>query len=385
MRNRISGQVGCALLGLAPFMVMWPAQAQSFAVMYEFTGSDGAVPFGNLLLNAGVFYGTTSGGGANNAGTVFQFDISTEVETVLHSFAGGPSDGADPIAGLVRDSSGNLYGVTYGGGASFFGTIFEIPEAGGYTLLHSFAGPPGDGAGPSGTLVLGSGILYGTTYSGGSGNGSGTAYKFELTGNVYTTLRNFPPGGTYPRAGLASEGGHLYGTAYYGGLGSSGGTVFELSPPAPLYEFTGGADGGRPMANLIGDGLGNVYGTASEGGSGSFGEGNGVVFELNVNTLVQTVLYTFTGLAGTCPAGPLLRDSSGNLYGTTMSGGALGHGTVFKLDTSGNLTPLHDFPGGPNGGNPVAGLTMDTDGNLWGVTTAGGFGYGIIFEITPGS
>ncbi|HXM44610.1 MAG TPA: choice-of-anchor tandem repeat GloVer-containing protein [Bryobacteraceae bacterium] len=383
MRSRILGKLGCAVLVLSPLVVKRPAQAQTYVIMYEFTGSDGAVPFGELLLNGGVLYGTTSGGGAYNAGTVFQFDTTTEVETVLYSFAGGPADGADPIAGLVRDSNGNMYGVTYGGGASFFGTIFEIPVAGGFTLLYSFQGPPGDGAGPSGRLVLAGGSLFGTTYAGGSGNGSGTVFK--LAGGIYTSLRDFPPGGTFPRAGLTLEGGHLYGVAYDGGLASSGGTVFELTPAAPLYAFTGGDDGGRPMASLIGDGLGNLYGTASEGGSGTFGNGHGVVFELNVTTLQQTLLHTFTGLDGTGPVGALVRDSSGNLYGTTMFGGTAGHGTVFKLDTSGNLTTLHSFPGGPNGGNPAAGLVLDTDGNLWGLASAGGFGYGLIFEITPGT
>jgi uncharacterized repeat protein (TIGR03803 family) len=383
MRIRIPGKLGCAALALAPFIAAPPAQAQTFVEVYDFTGPDGAVPFGNLLLNQGILYGTTSGGGALNAGTVFQFVIATEVETVMHSFAGGPTDGADPIAGLIRDSSGNLYGVTYGGGASFFGTVFEIPAEGALTLLHSFAGPPGDGAGPSGSLVLAGGTLYGTTYAGGSGNGSGTAFK--VTAGVYSTLRNFPPGGTFPRAGMVVEGGHLYGAAYYGGLAANAGTVFELSPSAPLYAFTGGQDGGRPLANLIGDGLGNVYGTASDGGSGSLGEGNGVVFKLDVNTLQRTVLHIFEGTDGTCPAGPLVRDPQGNLYGTTMFGGDIGYGTVFKLTAAGVLTTLYSFHGGPNGGNPVAGVVFDTLGNLWGVTTTGGFGYGMIYEIIPGT
>jgi uncharacterized repeat protein (TIGR03803 family) len=382
MRHWISSKLGCAVLTLSPFIFMRPAQAQSYVIMYEFTGPDGAVPFGNLLLNQGVLYGTTSGGGANNAGTVFQFDVATEVETVIYSFAGGPADGADPVAGLVQDANGNFYGVTYGGGASFFGTVFKISATGDtFTTLYSFLGPP-DGAGPSGTLLLNGGGLYGTTYAGGI-NGSGTV--FEIVGGVYAKGRDFPPGGAMLRAGLVMESGHYYGTAYYGGVASSGGTLFELSVAAPLYEFTGGADGGRPMASLIGDGAGNLYGTASEGGSGTFGEGNGVVFKLDVNTNQRTVLHTFAGLDGTCPAGALVRDSSGNLYGTTMFGGGIGYGTVFKLDTSGNLTTLHDFTGGPNGGNPVAGLVLDTDGNLWGVASAGGFGYGMIFEIPAGT
>jgi uncharacterized repeat protein (TIGR03803 family) len=382
MRHWISSKLGCAVLTLSPFIFMRPAQAQSYVIMYEFTGPDGAVPFGNLLLNQGVLYGTTSGGGANNAGTVFQFDVATEVETVIYSFAGGPADGADPVAGLVQDANGNFYGVTYGGGASFFGTVFKISATGDtFTTLYSFLGPP-DGAGPSGTLLL----------NGGGPLRDNLRRRHQWIGNrirdrgwrLCEGSRLSAWRGDAPRRSGDGERALLRHRLLWR-RGFLRGTLFELSVAAPLYEFTGGADGGRPMASLIGDGAGNLYGTASEGGSGTFGEGNGVVFKLDVNTNQRTVLHTFAGLDGTCPAGALVRDSSGNLYGTTMFGGGIGYGTVFKLDTSGNLTTLHDFTGGPNGGNPVAGLVLDTDGNLWGVASAGGFGYGMIFEIPAGT
>jgi len=381
MRNRIPSKLGGAVSILAALATMQPAPAQTFRVIYTFTGgADGATPFGDLLLNQGVLYGTTSGGGAHNAGTVFKVD--TNGETVLHSFAGGRVDGATPVSGLTRDTSGNLYGTTYGGGAHFSGTVFKLSAASGYTLLHSFLGPLTEGSGPAGDLAIDhAGNLYGTTYTGGDSMGWGTVFEISA-GGVYTTGQSFSPDGALPRAGLVLENGNLYGTTYGGGTRYYGGTVFQVGVTTALYTFTGGADGAQPMASLIGDGQGNLYGTATAGGNGSFGNGDGVVFKLTT-TGQETVLYTFTGPDGSIPTGALVGDSQGNLYGTTRIGGASGHGTVFKLDTSNNLTTLYSFSGGADGANPFAGLVLDTSGNLWGVASAGGSGYGTVFEISP--
>jgi uncharacterized repeat protein (TIGR03803 family) len=361
-----------------------------FSVVHTFTGTDGARPFGDLLLNNGILYGTTSGGGTNNAGTVFQIDVSTSTETVLHSFAGGTLDGADPLAGLIADVAGNLYGVTYGGGAHNSGTLFEVPFFGGFRLLHSFKGPLTEGMDPAGTLVMdGTGNIYGTTYLGGNTKGWGTTFEYTA-GGVYFTGQSFSPNGALPRAGMHLEGGHLYGTTSGGGNMAFGGTVFVTQGSGPLYTFTGGTDGAQPMAAVIGDGQGNLYGTASAGGSGPFGSGNGVIFKLNIATHQETVLQTFTGPDGSSPMGRLVRDSSGNMYGTTMFGGAHGYGTVFELDSGGTLTTLYDFAGGEDGGNPFAGLILDASGNLWGVASAGGSaaapaGDGVAFMVTLAS
>jgi uncharacterized repeat protein (TIGR03803 family) len=389
MRNRIPNKLGGAALFLVAFWAMLPAQAQTFSAIYTFTGAgDGARPFANLLLSQGVLYGTTSRGGAHNFGTVFQVDTTTKAETVLHSFD-GRDDGATPLGGLIRDSAGNLYGAAYGGGAHLFGTVYELPAAGAFKLLHTFKGPPSEGTGPAGTLVMDdAGNLYGTTYAGGDTEGYGTV--FEITaGGVYTTGQSFSPGGALPRAGLVLQNGSLYGTTFGGPARLYGGTVFQVTVTTPLYTFTGGADGSQPLAGLIGDGEGNLYGTAADGGSLSFGNGNGVVFKFNVDSGEETVLYTFTGPDGSTPAGALVRDAEGNLYGTTLLGGANGYGTVFELDTGGGLTTLYSFTGGADGASPFAGLVLDGSGNLWGVTSAGGSaadpgGYGTVFEIVPG-
>lgn len=386
MRNWIPEILGGLLLVVAAST----AAGQNFSVVYTFTGgADGGTPFANLLMNGTVLYGTTSGGGTHNAGTVFQVDTTTNAESVLHSFAGGPTDGSAPLAGLIHNSTGNLYGTTYGGGAHNYGTVFKIPAAGGtLTLLHSFKGPPTEGIGPAGTLVMDhAGDIYGTTYAGGNSAGYGTVYEITAAG-TYTTGQSFSPDGALPRAGLFLESGILYGTTYGGGAHQFGGTIFQVAVTTPLYTFTGGADGSQPYDSLIGDGAGNLYGTTSAGGTGTFGGGHGVIFKFNIATGKETVLYTFNGPDGATPAGSLVRDALGNLYGTTTLGGEFGHGTVFELSSGGALTTLYSFTGGSDGGNPYAGLIMDSAGNLWGVAAAGGSatapaGYGTVFKITP--
>jgi uncharacterized repeat protein (TIGR03803 family) len=385
MRNRFPNPLGSAALILAGLVAMPTAFAQTFTLIHAFAGgADGASPLGNLLLNEGTLFGTTSGGGAHNAGTVFKVNTTTKAVTVLHSFAGGRTDGAAPFSGLILDAANNLYGTTFGGGAHFFGTVFKLSAGTGLTLLHSFAGPFSEGEGPAGTLVMDhAGDIYGTTYTGGDTQGWGTVFEITAAG-VYKTGQSFSPGGALPRAGLLLENGNLYGTTYGGGAHYYGGTVFQAGVATALYTFTGGPDGAQPAASLISDGEGNLYGTTSAGGNGTLGVGNGVVFKLNLTTTIETVLYTFHGPDGSAPMGALVRDSEGNLYGTTQLGGAFGYGTVFMLNTLGDLFTLHSFTGGNDGASPFAGLVLDGTGNLWGVTTNGGSsGYGTLFEITP--
>lgn len=390
MRNRILYQsvvdALAAVLSLAAAASAWAGP--SFNVVHTFMGTDGARPFGNLLLNRGTLYGASSGGGAQNAGTVFQIVISSGSQNVLHSFGGGPQDGANPLFGLILDSIGNLYGTTFGGGAHNAGTLYEINFQGGFQLLHSFAGAPTEGADPAGTLVMDyAGNIYGTTYSGGRTQGWGTIFEWTAA-KIYFTGQTFSTNAGPARAGLLLTGGHLYGTTC-GGNQPYGGTVFQVGLKTPLYSFSGGADGAQPMARLIADNAGNLYGTAMAGGSGSFGNGHGVVFKINISTRAETVLHAFAGTDGATPTGSLVRDASGNLYGTTMWGGAFGFGTVFELTTSGSLITLHSFTGSADGGNPFAGLIMDTSNNLWGVASAGGSspapgGNGVVFMIALG-
>jgi uncharacterized repeat protein (TIGR03803 family) len=165
-----------------------------------------------------------------------------------------------------------------------------------------------------------------------------------------------------------------------------------------LYKFTGGADGGSPLAGVIGDVAGNLYGTTPCGGSGQCPDGNGVVFMLDASTGRETVLHTFTGAPdGANPKAPLVRDSNGNLFGTTPVGGGVlcnggteGCGMVFELAppaAPGGVwteTVLHNFTGVADGWLPFAGLALDSDGRLYGATSLGGaYNVGTLFEVTP--
>jgi uncharacterized repeat protein (TIGR03803 family) len=377
------GRIACAVMLSAA--MLGSAQAQKFKVLYRFTGgADGLEPYDSLLLQGGELYGTALGGTVGD-GIIFEINTESGQETILHTFQGGPSDGAVSYAGLAADAAGNLYGITAGGGAHNDGVIFELSSSGAFTLLHSFSGGP-DGSFPWAGLVLDSaGNLYGTTTAGGTGYGT----AFELgSGGAFSTLCEFTRAtGHRTEASLLLEGGFLYGTALYGGS-SNKGTVFQVDPASgdatALYSFTGGSDGAKPTASLLGDGMGNLYGTASAGGMGSR-KGDGVVFMLNIASGQETVLHAFGGPDGTEPFGGLLPDPAGNLYGTTFRGGEHHHGVIFEIDAAGNFSVLHSFAGGVNdGAAPEAGLIMGPTGKLYGTTFAGGRGdAGTVFEITP--
>jgi uncharacterized repeat protein (TIGR03803 family) len=381
-----------------------------FSVLHTFTGvPDGAYPSAGLVMDkAGNLYGTTGFGGdaacTSGCGTLFKLD-KKGTETVLHSFTGG-ADGDVPTGDLLRDAAGNLYSTTAKGGTSDVGTVFEMDTSGNETILYSFAGNA-DGTEPLAGLVMdAAGNLYGSTSTGGdlscySGNGCGTLYKLDRMGTE-TVLHAFAgtPDGAEPFAGLIlDKAGNLYGTTVYGGDAACAtfgcGTVFKLdkkSTETVLYSFPGGNAGYYPFGALVLDASGNLYGTTASGGA----SGHGTVFKLD-RTGKETVLYSFTGGAdGAIPYAGLIRDMAGNLYGTTYAGGTStfctnGCGTVFKLNKTGKETVLHSF-GGADGAYPFSRLIRDKAGNLYGTTVYGGDlscypfngnGCGTAFKITP--
>lgn len=270
-----------------------------------------------------------------------------------------------------------------GGGGGNPGETFT------YSVLHSFTGQP-DGGHPFAGLVLDkAGNLYGTTSSGGTSDG-GTVFKLDPTGKE-TVLYNFTGGadGGYPSQGelILDAAGNLYGTAGMGGSGGFG-VVFKLDSAGAetvLYNFTAGPDGGWPHAGVVRDAAGNLYGTAQTGGdlTCGFGFGCGVVFKVDANGN-ETVLHDFEGGAdGVSPFGNLVLDTAGNLYGTTTAGGASNEGVVFKVDPIGTETVLHTFTG-PDGGGSTGRLVRDAAGNLYGTTSGGGASkQGTVFKVDP--
>ncbi|MBT9096464.1 hypothetical protein KFZ76_01915 [Methylovulum psychrotolerans] len=391
-----------------------PVQAAQLTTLVDFNGSNGQVPFSELVSDAsGNLYGTTSQGGTSNIGTAFRLSPPTAGQsqwtlTTLANF--NPTSGGSPLAALVKDVSGNLYGTTSQGGAKNWGAVFKLsPPAAGqsqWTLATLVNFGFSNGADPMGGLVRDtSGNLYGTTAQGGA-NAWGTAFKVSppavgKTKWTLTTLTTFNiQNGGSPMAGLIMDAsGNLYGTTITGGSNSSGsGTVFRLSPPAAgktkwtrttLATFNG-TNGAVPAGKLLLDASGNLYGTTTTGTI----SGLGTVFKLSSPAAGQTrwkltTLTTFNGTNGGTPTAGLVKDTSGNLYGTTSGQRTTSLGTVFKLSppvagqTKWTLTTLVGF-NDTDGRMPTAGLMRDTAGNLYGTTTAGGaYGFGTVFKVSP--
>ena len=360
--------------------------------------------------------------------TIFGFLIAaTSVsaatqEKVLASFDG--TNGFIPIAGLVFDASGNLYGTTFSGGTNNLGAVFEVVHGRGgewtKRTLYNFCSATGcvDGTNPQGGLVVDkAGNLYGTAATGG-GNGFGAV--FELVKGRHgkwkeKVLHNFNfdgADGYYPLSSLIFDSaGNLDGTTEWGGAYNSG-TVFSLTKVAGhgwteqiMYSFNdNGEDGYAPYASVIFDKAGNLYGTTALGGAsgtGCGGQGCGTVFELTLGSngnWIEAVLHSFMddGKSGFKPWGGVVIDGSGNLYGTTNAGGPVsagcgngGCGVVFELTPlgGGNWSEkvLHHFQDdGSDGYGSVAGLALDAKGNLYGTTYYGGaYNDGIAFEVVP--
>jgi len=328
---------------------------------------------------------------------VFRLSLAGQ-ETVLHEFTGG-TDGASPQGRLVMDKAGNFYGTTTAGGISNAGTVFKVTRKGIETVLYSFTGKP-DGANPvAGLAIDSSGNLYGTTTAGGS-NGNGTVFKLAIptvSGGEWTeeVLYSFGKGtdGTIPVAGVTRDSsGNLYGTTSAGGAHGYG-TVFQLTLSGSawtetiLHHFALGSDGGIPYAGLVIDSSGNLYGAATEGGAGGQ-SGGGTIFELTHSTGGWTfsVLYGLSGWAISGSFRNLLLES-GKIYATTHCDGADNSGTVYELTLSGGswtYNPLYVFTGGSDGQYSFSNLVADKNGNLYGTTLLGGaHGFGVAFKVTP--
>jgi uncharacterized repeat protein (TIGR03803 family) len=392
-----------ALLTLAATMAL-PALGQTFATLHIFCANtactDGEIPEGTLVQGTdGAYYGTTSSGGSGGSGTVFRITPGGAL-TTLYGFcaADGCTDGASPVAGLIQATDGDFYGTTYIGGAGGHGTVFKITSNGALTSLYSFcaqllSGWCAHGEYPNGSLIQGTdGNFYGTTYEGGA-NGYGSIFSIS-PGGALKTLYSFCAAahctdGASPAPGLiqASDG-NFYGTTADGGTGN--GTIFRLTPDCrlkTLYTFCSGncVNGATPSSGLIQAADGDLYGSTSFGGVNNAG----TLFKITMDGKLTT-LYSFCTQAN-CPDGhypqALTQGTDGNFYGVTSAGGAqLYYGTVVRLTPAGVLTTLHSFcaeDACADGANPSGGLMQATNGDFYG-TTHGNAEAGSVFRLSVG-
>lgn len=426
-------------LSFLSLMCSFCAAQTQYNVLHSFgsQAGDGAVPLGSLVLDrSGNLYGTTSLGGTSacgQCGTIFELSPNTDgswTESVIYNFCSNVvnskcADGSYPKAGLALDSSGNLYGTTFGGGSNSCtafsgscGVIFELspPSQSGQswteTVLYSFCSNEVneqclDGVQPKSQLIFdASGNLYGTTSAGGSGhfeNGFGSGVVFELSpiGGKWaeTVLYNFCtlgdgdfcPDGSEPQAGLTfDEVGNLYGTTQLGGAINSegGGTAYKLIPGSngkwtevvlytPHYPYNNGSS---PMGTVSLDPVGNLYSTLSA--SGPYGLGG--VFRILPKG--KASVFSFDGENGGKPtAGVLIDTRRDALFGTSTGGGANPYGNVYEIKAPSQELVLYNFCSQvdcTDGSKPQASLIEDRSGHLYGTASAGGSNnVGVVFEI----
>jgi uncharacterized repeat protein (TIGR03803 family) len=383
--------VTAAFITLLSFTVRSSAQTET--VLYAFRGgSDGATPSSTLTPDSdGNLFGTTFAGGASGIGTVYELSPNSGSwnETVLFSFNG--TNGYGPESGVIFDSEGNLYGSTISKGKKGYGTVYELKRStqGVWraTVLHNFGGGE-EGEVPEGNLVFdNSGNLYGTTFYGGK-YGKGTAWELSRTDRgtwAFKNLHTFGGGsdGENPYAGIILDAsGNAYGTTWIGGADNAG-VVFELIPTSTgpwqeqiLYNFSGAGS----IGGLIFDSKGNLYGTTFDN----------LVFELTPSSDQEWIETTLAAVANS-PESTLAFDSEGDLYGTTLNGGNAGMGSVFELSRGAggvwNQRLLHSFTGDDDGSRADVGITLDSEGNVYGTTYAGGgtgcggSGCGVVFRV----
>jgi uncharacterized repeat protein (TIGR03803 family) len=396
-----------------------------FATLHSFSGTDGDTPQAGLVqATNGDLYGTAALAGPNGWGTIFKITPNGAL-TTLYNFCSqsGCADGAHPAAKLVQATNGDLYGTTEFGGIAnpscylgTCGTIFKITPSGAFTTVYSFCAQAGcyDGDGPSPFIQAANGDLFGTA-SGGIANptcGGTCGTIFKITpGGAFATIYSFcsQPGcsdGAGPETLLQASNGDLFGTTGAGGLSNAScsdgcGTIFKITPSGTLttlYSFCSRpncSDGVGPYRALAQAANGDLYGTTLGGGIASdycFST-CGTIFKITLSGTLTT-LYSFCSdqgefgcLDGDYPETGLVRAASGNLYGTTLQGGAKGGGTIFKITPSGTFSTLYNFCSATNctDGRIPEGLTQATNGIFYGTTENGGTnGVGNIFALSTG-
>ena len=366
---------------LALVLVGTTAVAQGgFGLIHSFTGAtnDGASPEGTPLLIGSNLYGVTFNGGSSSLGTIYQVSTNGSGFSLLFSFLGG-ANGANPFCSLVNTGAA-FYGMTFNGGVNDGGVVFKfdtnsVPT---YSVLHTFLGGNNDGLFPFGSLTLAGSTLFGMTANGGTNN-DGVVFKVTTNGTSFSVLHSFASGindGSFPNEGVIVQGSILFGTAFNGGSNNVG-IVFSLDTAGSsnvfkiLHHFSGGTnDGANPTGPLASDGS-NLYGLTTAGGTVN----SGVVFKVSTTGTGYTILHHFgsiTNDASFTEFGPVVVTNS-LIYGAAESGGVSNRGALFLLGTDGTgYSILHDFTTNQNDGafpvfGPVFGGSL-----LYGTTVDGG-------------
>jgi uncharacterized repeat protein (TIGR03803 family) len=380
--NRLVTTLCCAFCFLAQSLAA-PTWAQ-YNVLHTFTGgaNNGSAPRGSLVLSNSTLYGMTNGGGSANKGTIFKIGTNGTGFSVLHSFAGGSSDGSNPLDSLILSGS-TLYGVTQLGGSADRGTIFKIGLDGtGYSVLHSFSGSSSDGSIPYGSLIQSGSNLYGMTSVGGSVN-LGSVFKIGTDGTGFSLLHSFTgtsSNGRNPYGSLVQSGSNLYGMT--SGAGQYGnGTIFKIGTDGTGFSLLHSfdilsSDGKSPQGSLtLSDST--LYGMTR---NGAFFD-TGTIFKIGTDGTGYGVMHPFSGVPtdGEHPYGSLVQVGS-NLYGMTREGRASGTsntGTIFRIGTDAtNYNVLHTFVPTGSGGYFPYGSLIESGNVLYGMTSAGGSGGG---------
>lgn len=393
-----------ALGTILGILSLQPAQAQTYTVLHSFNllGTDGARPYDGFISDrAGNLYGTTAAGGTNHGGTVFKMVHTSRgwMLNTLYDFADG-SDGASPDVRVTMGADGALYGTNTAGAEFGGGVIFKLQvptrALGEWTetSLYAFAFEQNEYGSP---LTFDSaGKLYGAVAHW-SGNDRGAVYQLVRNGDswILNLIYQFAGGndGSDPRGSLAIDAaGNIYGVTEDDGRYGNG-NVYELSPSGSgwtktvLHDFQGGNDGLIPFGGLIFDHSGNLLGSTGSGGPGN----GGTVFQLSPQPgggWTYSLVYGFPGQSSWGPTGSLTVDQAGNIYGARNDPGTLGNnGSIFELTYSDgvwNYINLHSFAGFDDGAEPNGSLVVDGTGNVYGTAGDGGaYDYGLVFEITP--
>lgn len=371
MKQKRTWKAWATLLLLGASLPTW---AQIFTTPYNFTNTPGGANPLRLTLANGLLFGSTAFGGTNGNGTVFTFDTNSSVLTTIYNFTGANNSGSEP--NNVLAGGNKIYGTTLVGGTNSYGMVYAVGTNGsGFVSLYSFDGYP-DGENPRSGLVMSGGVLYGTTYLGGTGTGAsgvGTVFKINIDGTGYATLHSFTntPDGAEPQSEPVLGGNTLYGTTTGGGTNGKG-TIFAINTNGTgytvLYSFTNTPGPIYPIGGLVLS-AGVLYGTGSGGGNNA----NGAIFAINTDGSGFRVLHSFSGSTdGTTPKATLTLTGS-YLYGTTVSGGSGSGGTIFLINTNGaGFAVLGSFTNNAASGSDLLGGVIQAGNGMWGTAYQGG-------------